>query len=113
MNLRVCQKSKIAHNCCKCEKCLRTICGIFAEGYDPNDFGFKWQPKQFNDVKKLLRRKIIGPAQIGCWYEIKERFIENKDNLPDIKELRWLYTINLATVNDNFYKKFKRIRQKF
>lgn len=38
--LRVCWKERTGFNCCKCEKCLRTIFGLYAQGADPRRFGF-------------------------------------------------------------------------
>lgn len=38
--LRVCWQTRTGNNCCKCEKCLRTIFAIYAEGGNPSEFGF-------------------------------------------------------------------------
>ena len=53
--LRVCYSSAIGVNCCECEKCVRTMLAILAEGYDPREFGFE----QF-DIHKIFSRLMIA-----------------------------------------------------
>lgn len=40
IGLRVCYRSVIGDNCCRCEKCIRTIIGLLAENVNPIDYGF-------------------------------------------------------------------------
>ncbi len=40
VRLRVCWESRGGANCCRCEKCLRTMLALYAERADPNQFGF-------------------------------------------------------------------------
>lgn len=40
ISLRVCWQQRTGHNCCSCEKCLRTIFAILAENGNPRAFGF-------------------------------------------------------------------------
>lgn len=52
VDVRVCFKNE--ENCCKCEKCLRTIFGIIAEGHDPREYGFNIN----GDIEKFLKTAI-------------------------------------------------------
>lgn len=70
VSLHVCWESEGGSNCCRCEKCLRTILAIYAEGADPRNFGFtyedidvpgKWFEKAFSTSgsdSRLLQRYI-------------------------------------------------------
>lgn len=40
MQLHVCWQSQEGSNCCQCEKCYRTMAGLWAEGEDPKQYGF-------------------------------------------------------------------------
>ncbi|MDE5892845.1 MAG: hypothetical protein K2H45_07990, partial [Acetatifactor sp.] len=71
VNLRVCYRSADGENCCQCEKCLRTIMAILAEGKDPGEFDFHYDPntiylrfaqilKGLDDSKVLMRSRYDG-----------------------------------------------------
>lgn len=61
VKLRVCYRSTDGENCCKCEKCIRTIMGILAENKDPREFGFDYEPDKiylrFTQVLKQTNRE--------------------------------------------------------
>lgn len=78
INLRVCWETRTGHNCCLCEKCARTYMAIFAEGYDPNEFGFELT----NDILQ----KVV------------DRINTHELNLPVIF---WEDTIRKCSVNQN------------
>lgn len=56
--LHVCWETQTGENCCKCEKCLRTITEILVEGGDPEEFGFAGFRRHYTSahVIPLLRR---------------------------------------------------------
>ena len=56
--LRVCWASSGGENCNKCEKCMRTICGILAAGANPNDYGFRYNKKDMRDIKNTILYKV-------------------------------------------------------
>lgn len=90
IQLRVCWESSGGKNCCACEKCYRTICGILAEGESPTKFGF---PNYSPDLLEKIRRDFQKPNFIygvvaNLWRNIQGRFREKTENLP--KELNWL-----------------------
>jgi len=79
--LRVCWKERSGHNCCKCEKCLRTIFAIYAENGDPQAFDFPATSEE-------LIANINDPSfQMGVfWIGVLERLqqAETKD-LPEVQ----------------------------
>lgn len=89
--LHVCWESQSGGNCCSCEKCLRTIAGILAEGADPADFGFAGYDKDFRFREKweLIRRslwsdrKVMGHARF--WESTREKLIEC--GCPDVENV--------------------------
>lgn len=90
IQLRVCWQSSGGQNCCACEKCYRTICGILAEGENPTEFGF---PLYSTDTLKkihlaLKKSGFVYGVVINLWQNIQDRFREKPENLPE--DLAWL-----------------------
>lgn len=105
IELRVCYSSRGGGNCGKCEKCSRTIMGIIAEGYDPNDFDLDFSPEVYKDIKFKLKYKwYLGPTQVEFWEGIQNQFINNTKLLPEIE---WFYIIDFDKINNNFLKKLR------
>lgn len=68
--LRVCWIETGGRNCCHCEKCLRTIFELIAEGRDPKEYGFDYTE---NDLR-LSRKKVLGAYSrtiAPAWAEIR------------------------------------------
>lgn len=89
-NIRVCFKNE--QNCCKCEKCLRTIFGIIAEGEDPRNFGFdipenltEYVIQAINEEVKYFTNTFINMY----WEVIKKRMKENQQNIIFQDLLDW------------------------
>ncbi|MDG6223250.1 MAG: hypothetical protein QCH99_08320 [Candidatus Bathyarchaeota archaeon] len=58
--LKVCSKfSRLGSNCCKCEKCSRTIIGLLAAGIDPKKCGFNIDAQNVGYIKKSLERGVF------------------------------------------------------
>jgi len=56
--LRVCWQTRTGKNCCLCEKCLRTIYGLYAENQDPVKFGFAIT----EEIEQAIATKIADPG---------------------------------------------------
>ncbi|WP_146620196.1 hypothetical protein [Acuticoccus sediminis] len=63
VTLRVCWQSvqKKHMNCCACEKCVRTILGIEAAGFDPCNFGFNLTPQKSRQIAQKIKNGEIKP----------------------------------------------------
>lgn len=82
-------------NCCTCEKCLRTIFGLLAEGADPARFGFPAWRDGAEMSKGFIRRRLsvdsIGLAEF--WKDIRTRIRETGAYRQD-KAVNWIYAEN-------------------
>lgn len=46
------------HNCCKCEKCLRTMWGLIAENEDPREYGFNVEGNLSDFIRESIEENI-------------------------------------------------------
>lgn len=92
--LHVCWESQSGSNCCRCEKCYRTMVGLIAEGADPVDYGFADTRMAMKNFRKhLVNRHRNDVLLQKHWTHIQKRIIENRRNLkkhPDWKAVRWM-----------------------
>ena len=102
------------HNCCKCEKCFRTIVELVAENADPRDFGF-------NDIQGSLKQhwERIVSRDVALWGTTKEgyyfyhsalRMRENYENLnQEQKEfVDWFLSFDFAKAKQEGLRKYYR-----
>ena len=96
--LRVCGGK--AYNCCKCEKCLRTIHNLLIEGENYRDFGF---PIVLPSVKARTKAffKKVKEMTWSIWWEwdvIQKRSLQRKKYYLDDASLKsyfdWLCAID-------------------
>lgn len=90
IELRVCFLN--TGNCCKCEKCLRTIFGIIAEGEDPNHFGFYIGKNVTEFLKNALEKevKFLTDSFIKYyWIPTQIKMQENKEIIKYQDLLQW------------------------
>jgi hypothetical protein len=96
VKVRVCFKN--SENCCFCEKCLRTILGIIAEGKNPKDFDFNIP----DDLSKLVKNflvenvKYFSPSKIHAWNVIIDRMKDNANNVQFSDLLDWFLDYDLV-----------------
>lgn len=93
IELRVCWQSSGGSNCCNCEKCWRTILGIYVEGANPNNFGFDYDKKQLHKLSFLMR-SIPNPLIRNSTYcSIQKDMKKKHDKKFYPKEIRWVYDV--------------------
>ncbi len=85
ISLSVCWNKTNGKNCCKCEKCLRTIMEIEAAGENPYKFGFDVTENTYNDVYNLLLGNRPNPS---FWGDIIKEI--NNRNMTDDCQYRWI-----------------------
>lgn len=108
INLRVCWESRGGKNCGVCEKCLRTIYAILAEGENPEEMGFPEVSERYKEMKEIIQKRIIfNFISIPYWQDIQKRFIENKNLIPYNAELDWIYTFDFPNANRTLLKQIK------
>lgn len=93
IRLRVCWESAGGSNCCHCEKCLRTILAIYAEGADPREFGFDYDDP--DAVGRYYRRRystLAGDDFLLLRHTPIQRKMRKKLRAEDLPEgFRWFY----------------------
>lgn len=113
--LRVCWQSTGGSNCCRCEKCYRTLFGIIAEKQDPRNFGFNYTDNEFKEIVLDLKNNIlIGNFR---WEYIQNRFRENYSINQVDNCLKWFYKSDILKIDNRVSLKInnfkKRIKWKF
>ncbi|GIO10643.1 hypothetical protein J19TS2_01980 [Cohnella xylanilytica] len=84
LNVRVCWSNKSYGNCCRCEKCLRTIAALSAEGVDPRQAGFPVNEDTFRHLKEQLPKWLPGnELRVEYWDEIRNRSVANRERLRE------------------------------
>ena len=82
-HLKVCFSSGSNYNCCRCEKCLRTIIALILEGRDPKKCNFNIDDlKIFKYIKACLVKGKFedGKNEIFMWQDIQEHIPEQFNN---------------------------------
>ncbi|MBI6011088.1 hypothetical protein [Clostridium perfringens] len=92
--LRVCSFND--KNCCKCEKCFRTILGLIAEGIDKEGlklFGFYIEKDLKVHFEEIMKNSIqfwgVERELLVHWPNIKKRIFENEDNISEKEFIDW------------------------
>ena len=78
IKLRVCWETRTGYNCCRCEKCVRTLLSILSEGYDPNDFGFNIKTEEYEELLHIIENDKLK-IPILFWTDIIYNFSLNKE----------------------------------
>jgi hypothetical protein len=75
LHIRVCYFSTDGKNCCKCEKCSRTITGLLLEGINPNQHGFSCDKKTFTHIQKQFTQGAwnISESDVFMWQDIQRK----------------------------------------
>lgn len=106
--IRVCSFND--ENCCKCEKCFRTILGIVAENGDIENFGFHIEgslKKHFEGVmeERLYNYGIKGEST-KHWPFIKKRMIENYEQIQEKEFVDWFMSYDFQGERKKALKKY-------
>lgn len=88
-NIHVCWESSGGKNCCYCEKCCRTIMGIYAANGDSSKYGF-----DAINMKKIKNRmnylNNIDVTVTPMWNDIIEYYKKNKEKNEYKEIIEWL-----------------------
>ena len=108
IELKVCWRRTAGKNCCKCEKCYRTIMGIICNHGDPNEFGFETNDETIQSIRSFLRRKNVN---LGFWGPIVKTFKNEESFWKENKSISWILRIKLNSpfVYFNVFK--ERLKQ--
>ncbi len=92
---RVCWVSSGGENCCKCEKCIRTIFSLLAENEPVSQYGFKCTDRDLQNSKKIITDSLYvsNDSVKGNWVYVIKRFQETGAYKYD-KRINWVYKLN-------------------
>lgn len=96
--LHVCFRSPNGTNCCKCEKCLRTITALISEGADPADYDFEDYEKNLYRTKKIVR-PIRNKHLLSFWISIADKLRQNADSLEKRqywRHIKWMLDVDFS-----------------
>jgi len=108
VEFRVCLGSKGDKNCCRCEKCYRTIVEIIIEGKDPNNYGFAINEETFKCMEYDMKNRILL-GHTKNWERIQKHLNEKKEIFENDERLNWIYDYDFSKVNKPFRKKVYRV----
>ena len=96
--LHVCWETQTGRNCCKCEKCYRTMTGLILENADPADFGF---PNADQEMPFMHERMITaGNHAPKTWSRLHDDTKRRQKILrgnPNWKYIKWLVKADFLT----------------
>lgn len=94
---RVCWMTRGGRNCCKCEKCLRTIYGFLAEGAVPGEYGFsQWEKPVAASYDIIKRTCMFEPLRRKQWIIIQDRFRKTQAFRGDSR-IDWIYDVDFQS----------------
>lgn len=110
-NLRVCFSSHSNYNCCRCEKCLRTITALILEGMDPRNCNLNIDDKKiFRYIKACLVKGRFedGKNEIFMWTDIQKHIPEqfNNEMLGSKEFFTWFKEFDLSKYRMNKLQHF-------
>lgn len=119
LDVRVCYAVEGGINCCACEKCIRTIMGIYACGAKPENYGFTLNHNLLKGYKRTVVSRVTR-ITLPFWIDI-QKMIKSKPELDIPQELDWIKTIDIIrekksigfNVDLFLHKAIGKIRRKF
>ena len=99
--MHVCWEKRGGDNCCHCEKCWRTMLGLYAEGADPKQYGFSLFDGIdgfSSDIERDFQSFwILAEAN---YLPIQKRLLENlaRESLPS--GFTWFMQADLSKIQD-------------
>lgn len=107
IGLHVCWETTTGENCCRCEKCYRTMVNLWAEGEDPREYGFAYPDNVFWNMKKVVALRHKGLAK-NSWTYAKNRLNENWPAIRKkdyARKIKWIRKFDFHHADDNWMVK--------
>lgn len=113
IRLRVCWISRGGHNCCKCEKCIRTIFNILAVGGNPEQYGFKIMTDVARQYKSIVEDVLLDHQNIKfSWYEIQDYAREHKPvAIVNNDNYNWILSLNIDRNRPAVMKMLRKLKR--
>lgn len=100
IRVHVCWRSEGGRNCCRCEKCMRTILGLYATGEDPKEYGFGYS--DFSDLCLFIKnnRWVLSKPNFVSTYTLIQKSLQETYSYKEVEpNLRWFYKADLNRFN--------------
>ena len=116
VSLHVCWESQTGSNCCRCEKCYRTMAGLIAEGADPVKYGFDAARESMPQMRdRLVKSKQMSPVLAKTqWRYIGDRIKANQTIVrkhPYWKYVKWMIKADFLHPETLYISRKKKIRR--
>lgn len=95
--LRVCWISEGGHNCCECEKCIRTIFCILSVGGNLQQYGFDMDEDKIKNMQRIVAENLVSTPHLKPdWHSI-QNYIRTHDTFAEKHNpyYNWIYSINI------------------
>ena len=118
IQLRVCWESALSPsrsedgggNCCRCEKCYRTILEIVSEGGDPNEYGFVWHDADIKRCERDMKTRILCSKMMitQAYPPIQKALYTNRSSIQGVEKYQWIQRMDFSNFNDYPIKRLRR-----
>jgi hypothetical protein len=101
LQIRVCWESSGGKNCSFCEKCSKTMVGLFLAGVDPNRHGFKMNRQTLDHIKTSFMQKWkFSKGDKYHWVYIQKAVVLKKAKIPPeyASFFAWLEKVDLSKI---------------
>ena len=103
VHLHVCWKSDTGDNCSECEKCYRTMIGLWIAGDDPKNYGYSYDKHIFSRIYNLIALRSNDIPRL-TWNYMKRALKENWDQLEKKtyrKKIAWMLEFDFLDLKNN------------
>lgn len=100
IRVHVCWRSKGGRNCGRCEKCIRTILGLYAAGADPKEYGFDYS--DFSELCLFIKNNpwVLIKLNFTSTYIPIQKSLQETYSYEEVEpNLRWFYKADLNRFN--------------
>ena len=106
--LHVCWENSSGNNCCKCEKCCRTMLGLLIENESPENYGFEKVNGKF--IKnRMYYYNNIDSILYPIWKDMINKYNINRKNNNYNKDIEWLAKFNVEKQHFMLKKFFRKV----
>lgn len=97
ITVRSCYLDTTGKNCSSCEKCLRTMLGLWIEGIDPNDVGYTMNDATLERVRGDLEDGSISldGYRLAFWKDLQQRVRQTEISATLHPFIDWFRNVDL------------------
>ena len=107
IDLRVCWQSNNGTNCCSCEKCYRTMTGLWIEGEEPKEYSFDYDGDVLVRMYQTIALRYTGALQ-DFWIYLQDGLRRHWDDLEGTwyrDQMKWMLDFDFVHPEENECRK--------